>query len=61
MTLLLTDATGRTLATVLTNADRTAGDHTEAYTLPATLPDNVVWLRLQTEEGTDSASVSVQP
>lgn len=61
VTLLLTDATGRTLATVLSETTRPAGDHTDTYSLPAGLPNNVVWLRLQTEEGADSASVSVQP
>ncbi len=61
VTLLLTDATGRTLATILTDAVRPAGDHTEAYTLPATLSNNVVWFTLRAEEGRDSTAVSVQP
>lgn len=57
----LTDATGRVVATALHNAAKAAGDHADAYTLPANLPNNVVWLRLRTEEGTDSTAVSVQP
>jgi hypothetical protein len=61
VTLLLTDAAGRTLATVLANAQQAAGDHTEAYTLPKNLPNNLLWFTLQTEDGRDSTAVSVQP
>ncbi len=61
MTLLLTDATGRTLATILSNVVRAPGDHTETYQLPANLPHNVVWFTLRAEEGRDSTAVSVQP
>lgn len=61
VTVLLTDATGKTLASVLPEVLRGAGDHTETYTLPANLANNVVWLSLQTEEGRASTPVSVQP
>ena len=61
VTLVLTDAAGRILATVLSNAVRGPGEHSETYQLPASLSSNVAWYTLQAEEGRSSTAVSIQP